>query len=360
MDTIVSLPANALRLLARLLERKGPAIRLDEITYPEVEAPEEALRLLLKLGLLMELRHSWTRTEAFTVAELKASLRDSGLPVTGRKKELVDRLMGHHIVPQGRVVVPMVQDVVRRCEWLFFGLPGISRKRFLMERMGLQKWMSYAPSPARCPFESRDELLRYERIFRGQVDSAGLVRELSAVPMNDAEPPNFSLRVLLERRLRKLAEDFERDGEKAEALELYRVLSYFQRRPNAKVQRRMALCLDALGDPAKAAGVCQDGVGDHELSEAVGLARTGRRLARKAGISWRPSRPLLQAPVRRVGVWGNQHGWLGRGVPVERAVMSHLGERRVAWKEGGLWTSLFCLLFFDLLWDSSTGMLPAP
>ena len=45
---------------------------------------------------------------------------------------------------------------------------------------------------------------------------------------------------------------------------------------------------------------------------------------------------------------------------MEKAVMAQLGRRRVAWREGGLWTSLFVLLCFDLLWDPAPGMLPAP
>ena len=59
-------------------------------------------------------------------------------------------------------------------------------------------------------------------------------------------------------------------------------------------------------------------------------------------------------------MFSDHRGWLGKPMPIERAVMTHLGDRQVAWREGGLWTSLFSLLFFDLLWDAAAGMLPAP
>ena len=361
VEEILSLPINALRLLARLLDRKGPGIRLDCVTYEEVEKPEQAIAALMEAGVLVELRHGWTRTELFSLKELKEVLKSHGLGTGGKKREVVDRVVSAGLVPEGRVVALLVRDLVRRCEWLFFGVPGVSRKRFLLERMGVQTWMDYAPLPGRKPFKSRDDLLRYERIWKTPLPSSVLVRELTEEGHQSAcDGSKFSVRRLLMRRLEQCANDLERAGDKAGAAEVYRILHYFHEKPVARIQRRLALCLDALGRPEEGAAVCQEAVCQVGEGEAAGLSRTGRRLARKGGTSWRPPRPLAKAPVRTVRLPCDAEGWLSRGLPVERAVMAQLTNRRVAWGEGGLWTSLFVLLCFDLLWDPKTGMLPAP
>ena len=263
--------------------------------------------------------------------------------------------------PVGRVVALLVRDLVRRCEWIFFGRAGVRRKRFLLERLGRQKWMDYRLSPTNTPFADREALLRYERLWRAPLEAATLVRELSSEgPASELPWASFSVRRLLERRLEEMAKAKEGEGAREEAIELYRALLHLQKTPSPRVQRRLALCLEAVGRSKRAAEICQTAVSLQPPEDAAGLARTGRRLARKAGVSWRPPRPLLIAPLRRVGLHSDASGWLGQGIPVERAVMSHLGERRVAWREGGFWTSLFVLVCFDLLWDPAPGMLPAP
>ena len=206
VSEILSLPENSRRLLVRLLDRKGPGIRLDTFQYAEVDSPEEALALLMSRGLVVELGHGWTRTGLFSMAELKALLRTAGLPVSGKKDELVERVLSSNLIPEGRVVALLVRDLVRRCEWLFFGRPGVSRKRFLLERMGLQQWMDYECSPSAKPFSDRRALLRYERLWRAPMDAAALVRELSSEPPSSPEQwPAFSVRHLLERRLEQKA-----------------------------------------------------------------------------------------------------------------------------------------------------------
>jgi len=355
---IKDLPRGAGRLLARLLLRRHACIRLEEFHYEEIEAPEKSLRLLVRHGFLITMAHSPTRCALFTCKELSQWCRIQGVESKGNKAALVARVSQLAEGPPGRAIHVVHRKMVDWCEWIFFGGLHGSRSRMLLGRLGKAKWADYHQSTGFVAFDTRDELRAFLAFRRDpSVPTQDLVRSIEALVPRMPSHKRFDLRRMMGEELLRRAVAKEADNVPGEALALYRSAARLNVGRAAEVKRRQALCMSALGDHHGATVLCQSAVMDARDKEALALARTGRRMARLCGLPWLPGRPLRKGKSRTVGVRKNTNGW-GEGMPIEAAVIETVKGRDMVHAEGRLWTSLFGLLFFDLLWLPVPGMLP--
>ena len=131
------------------------------------------------------------------------------------------------------------------------------------------------------------------------------------------------------------------------------------------VAARLALALEATGQPGLGAARCAEVWERADAASRLTLERTGRRLARRAGGHWRSTPPKQAAPERtlwlkRAPGEGPRPLWLDAALPVEAAVTSVLRPRLGLHGENLVWTTLFGLLFAELYFLPVHGALPVP
>ncbi|MCB9745929.1 MAG: VRR-NUC domain-containing protein [Alphaproteobacteria bacterium] len=354
------------RLWARLATRKGEVFRVEDIDYQGVPDVGAALDALAQLDLAHEHMPPRLRAEALTVPELREVCRELGLRVGGRRAELVERLTERGDWRRGRVFRVVGKGLLWRLELLWFRDPWRDRSARILERIGQVRWVDYAPTGGGRPFPSRGALRDYLRALGGEA----LEPEQALTLIQQASPRPQHLRRLDPRRIRarrlvEVARQLEREGEPARAAALYQgLLEAGSRHPGAVVHR-LSLALAAAGEPGAGAAACATWRDAVAPERRPALERTGRRLAKAAGQTWRPARPLRGAPQRTLRL-ARQEGegprprWGEDQEHVELAVARALAPRVALHGENLIWTTLFGLVFLDLYWLPVPDMLPVP
>ena len=364
LGRLLSLKGSAGRLWVRLVARKGALFRRDSLAFDDVPDPDLALDELQDLDLVHRSIPWSQRLKLLRVPELKGLLRGLGLPVSGRRDDLLERLLP---IPQpDRVGVWRVSGgaLLRRLERVWFRSSWRVRSSLLLERIGQVQWVDHPITAPVSAFACRKDWRDFETAVSGLETPAAL---LSAI--QTSQPRGIAFRGLdpRPRRAKQLIEqlrELEREGETQACIQAYQALLHAGvRRPGVVVQR-LAQCLGKAERPAQAAELCMAWRDRVALEQQPALERAGRRLAKKGGVRWRPMAPLQCAPVRdlvlemRPGRPRPRWGPALEGI--EAAVERHCAGQQVIQAENGLWTTLFGLLFFDLFWMPVPGMLPVP
>ncbi len=386
----LGLPPAAASLYARLHGRRGVLFALAGLEYADVGDVASAASVLVEAGFAWRGEAVATTAELaalHTVPALRRTCRDLGRDSRGRRSELLARLTGADARPL--VSQPSLRlrhpGLFRRLARLFLGRGDGDLSRLVVERLEVVSWVPYAADDDARFFAHRRDLLRYEAGLavdlamslldepqRSEALVARIDEDRSLVAALPPGPPwlrRFSARRLALRRLLGAAAALERQADHARAATLYaELLDAGLRRPGQAVHRR-ALCLSQLGRHAEGAALCQAWLPRVSGDQRLALARTGRRLARKARVGWAPLPPLRQARQRRIrlapaAMEGPRPGWStdAGAAPLEAAVVAWLAGhgRRALHGENDLWRMLFGLLMVDLMFAPVPGMLPSP
>lgn len=283
---------------------------------------------------------------AFDAPALKAACKRLGLPTSGARPALVERLRGRRWVDEPIVMLAHT-GLVRRCELLYFQSPYRDRTSLVVERLGNLRWASYTPTGGPGLFRDRAALRAYERARAGAwVDPDE--------PLRIARAGRPELGLSPWRRAVAAVLSGDPDADTLGALVA----------AGASVHAQHALRLEREGRAREALAACRAAV---EPVTAIALERTGRRLARTLGEGWAPRAPLPSAPVRRLRLAAGASArgrptWVvdGTASTVEAAVLRLLAaaDRRGIHAENWLWTSLYALCFRDLYFLPVPGMLP--
>lgn len=382
----LTLPDAPMSLFARLFGRQPRVFWLDELSYAEVVDAPAAARALVEAGFAFDaaaLAPAAWLAEASTVPELKAAAVALGRPAGGLRADLVARLSDPEARPA--LVRPGLwlrhRGLFRRLCRLYLHDHAGDLSRFVVARLGLLRPPPYTPTGGQGLFPRRADLIAYEaaleRMSRSEDwDEETLLAEgqraletLEATPAPPDWRRRFSARRFDEGVAFAAARALERRKQPEAAEAIYgRLLSAGLRHaPEAALRR--ALCLDALGRPEEGAALCASARRDADPALTIALDRTGRRLARRAKLGWE-ALPSLRAPRARqvtleaASPAGRRPGWVGGGRDgvVEEALAGMLAAhgRRAVFGENELWTSLFGLLFRDVLFAPVPGMLPTP
>ena len=368
-DVILALEGASGQLVARLLARQPRWFRVSQLPADDVPAVD------LVSGLVTEGWLEWSacRTDqisCFTVAELREKCRSLGLPRTGRRADLEDRLKEACVDLVDGVVRVRQRAGVRRLERICFQSSWKDRSWYFLERTNRVRSVDYLPTGGPGLFRNADHVALWDAVTRGDLgaeDASLLCSVARAQPLERWRAQVDPLR-LLEDRVYEQARLLEQAGDAAGAGLLYRRMALSPGRQcsggrqSTEPVRRAALCEAALGRSGQGARICAAWRSRASPVERLALDRTGRRLARAAGIAWRPGPPLRKARERQVPVpcaldADGHRVWTG-GVPIEEAVLQVLGNCSVVGGENSVWRTLFGLLFFDLLWLPVPGMLP--
>lgn len=379
--------APARSLYARLFGRKDRFLATATLDYGDVDDVDAAVRELALAGLARTSAGLCSARELLSlhaVPGLRAACRALGIPHSGRRSALEARLVA---APGARVLLrrPAVRlahrSLVRRlCRaWLVDHAGDLSQ--LVLARMEVVKLPPHPVTGGPGLHPDRRSLRAYEaalrRWGRRELDCEAECEAALAV-LEDMAPPDpararftplpFALRVISE-----AARSRERQGDPAAALATYDAalhsLQRLGRAPPPELVRRRALCLDKLGEAAAGAQACAAALEVAAPSTARALARTGRRLARRAGTAWRPLPPLRPPRLRTLTLppspgSGRRPRWrVGDKDRVAEAAVAAALEgagRRVLYAENAPWTSLFALLLWDVLFAPVPGMLPGP
>lgn len=342
---LAALDPEALELYARLSVRVGPVFRVAALRYG-LDVPAAVARLVAA-GLAVDRVPDARCAPAFDVPALKDACRRLALPVGGTRGELEARLAGRRWVEEPVVALAHLR-LVRRLELLYFQRPELDRGHLVAERLGALRWATYVPTGGSGLFPDRRALRRYERARAGEWEEGeALAVALAGRPEVGLSPWRRAVEAVVAARP---------DADTLGRLEA----------TGAPLRHARALALEREGRPTEALAACRVPA---EHPEAVPLARTGRRLARRLGEAWTPHPPLREAPVRRfwlvpAGRAAARPLWAvdGRALPVEAALVRRLAVagRAAVHAENALWTTLFALVFREAYFLPVPGMLPTP
>lgn len=358
---LLLLDGDAGRLYVRLLNRKGDCFRLHGLAYEDVLDLDGAVAELKRVDLA-HCGLPWDRRlPLYTLPELKEACRALGLPRSGRRALLEERLRGREGWAQDPVLRIAGRRLVRRLELLWFRSPWRDRRTLLLERLGQSRWADYPVTGGGRCYSRREGLQRYLQTLRGgDEEPERLVALVAEHPPRPAWLRGLDPRRIWVDRAQEAARQREREGDLAAAASLYSGLLAAGVSQPGPLARRLALVQESLGAPADGADTCALWAPLSRPENRPGLTRTGRRLARKGGAPWTPPPPLRVAPERTLTLSRDAKGTWSQGQRIEPAVIKALAPRRALHGENLLWTTLFGLVFLDLYWAPVPGMLPAP
>lgn len=357
------------------VSRLPPVFRLAGLRY-DLDVPA-AVATLVDAGLAHTTVPDDRCAAAFDVPALRASCVRLGLPTSGARVALVDRLRGQRWVGEPVVMLAHL-DLVRRAELLYFQSAHVDRTSMVVERLGQLRWPAYVPTGGPGLFRDRGALRVYERARAAAwTDPDEPLRIALAASAGGADQPLAPpARLAPWRRALEavLASDPPADvlGRLVEAGAPVRAAWALRLDREGRRAEALAVCRGAMvgglsaGGSGTGGGSATGGLPPIDRAAVIALERTGKRLARALGQGWVPSSPLRTAPTRRLrltpGPRGVRPTWIveGAAVTVEAAVVRVLAAagRRAHHGENWLWTSLYALVFRDLYFLPVPGMLP--
>lgn len=396
----LTLPAAAQMLYARLLQRRGPNFRRDSLRYPEIDGIDLAIEALHLAGFV-DARPTLSLTERiglFTVQELRAVAPEPP-PRRLRRDALVQWLLDsdeaevtRRLMRADGIVQRRAAPLFSRAQVLFFG----NRHQDLstLVRVGIRqlRYADYPVDRAHPLFANRadfDAYLaageRWDAAFEARLakDDQRLVTlgdEAAADLVTRTEHDGWRARVdparADSRVVYRAARAHERLGQPASAMALYRLLVETCRHPStaAHAADRLGLLMHRAGDTQGFEACTAPLLADDRLS-APRQRQVRRRLRlMRLGPDPRANDPPI--PVRtfqftQVGYAGSKaiyalpqlasasrEGPPGTGT-VEEGVLCALGGDGV-WCEGGLYSLLFALLCWDIIFAPLPGAFQHP
>ncbi len=232
VHAFLSAGADAQRLYARLLGRKGPWIRLDKLNYQEIPALSTAVTELEANGLVVVNAEAPAETllGLLTQAERKAAFPT----VRGMKKdEWIAECLGRHEDARIRRVLARRytwlnlrrRRLVRLIQLLFFGDDHQDTSTFVLQDLGLMRFEDYPLQRTARLFPDRQALDRYrhlrrlDRLCHRLSEAEGL--DVWLLQALNVDAGNRQEQRQRDRTLNRLGQQFERAGAFDRALDCY-------------------------------------------------------------------------------------------------------------------------------------------
>ena len=362
LSSFLALSHGSRDLVARLASRKRPVFRVDKLECSE----RQYIDLLAQTGWVVRVEDVKRRSSLMTVQELRTACSRHGLDHRGKRAALLMRLQSAERSPDParwpEVWAIGHRSLFRRAERIWFQDPHRSRTEWILDAVGQRRFAKYELTEGSGVFRTREDLLRYEAAEARSAQNMPLVHlEWAMALLEEPGGAHLAARRIAQKIAGQSARALERSGQPDQAAGVYeRLLSDEDYSPNRALwAHRYGLALDAAGRTREALRALAQWRDQVPLGAQIGLDRTGRRLARRSGLPWLPTRPLRTARERHIPLPGLHRG----DEPIECAVQRWIEQganRRVLRGEASPWTTLFALLLYELYWLPVEGMLPAP
>jgi hypothetical protein len=368
------LPRESAALLVRMIGRKGDLFRTAKLRYAEIGCPVAAAAPLIERGwvdclpglTIAELGRMLRKSElrdAFRMRGVvreaaRGAAREPGSRARVRKAELIESLgvdpTAARTLTEWWPEAPdpiyrlVINPLCERLRLLFFGNFRQDWSEFVLTDLGIFKYEKVVCDAATRAFRTRAHIDTFEALFlcRKRLEEDG---DLEAVLR--ALPKPVVDNEWLEGRRRKLqfhvAQCFERTGNLARALEIYRDCEY------AGSRARVVRLLERLVRNAEAhqlASLIRERPADEV--EAQQVTRMWPRLQRKCGLQSQRSTPSPGWVTFQLALAGPE-----RPAQLEQSTGEALSEpgAPVYYVENGLLNSLFGLLCWDAIFAPVSG-----
>ena len=361
---VLALPQDAAAFWARLTARRRHAWLRTQLVDT---AGESVVAYLEDQGFLTRAVPWATRCAYASRAVLVEGCRALGRPTTGRRNVLQERLEGC-VGWSDRVWLGLRHRglMVRLERWATLQ-PWPDRGREVAVRLGHITLPTYTRTTGRAIAPTRADWQLAEHAIEGDHT---LEEALALLEAPVAWPPGRLNRVgALQRIVLEGVRQLERQGDYEEAIRTYENLLSRELVPAGDVLSRLGIALDRAGRPREAVERLKALRDTVEGPLVWAVERTGRRLARKAGVGWAPLRPLRPPSTRELRLQpgtskGARPTWAQAGQDrlvedaVAHAIRAH--GRVVLRGEGRAWRTLLSLLLTDASFCAVPGALPVP
>lgn len=362
LSSLLELPVDSQALFARLTMRKGDIFRLDALSYTEIADIDAALQPLAAEGWI-SLKPALDAHAVFRLcrrSELLQLLSDRGIecPSNTKKQHMLDALVD---LAQGEEPQPLEawwpqtpisaiglqhSDLLLRVQLMFFGNLYQDWSAFVLAELGHQQYEDVPFSPDSRGFQSRQEVDQYLAIHRCMSQLYDGVAIADIVEFTPAALDNPWLEYRRQKLLFQLAREAERQGDTSLALKLY------TDNPIDDAQIRRCRILEKTSDqPERVLDDLEQTINSLKRPESVLLlSRIQQRLRRKTGIKPPPKKKTPIPTIQLTLPQGAQS--------VERqALQALIGDKPLTGVhcENGLFTSLFGLLFWPVLFEALPG-----
>ena len=360
----------AASLYARLSARKPSVFHVPSLTVRRVPDLQAAIAVLEDQGLADGLVPWSERAKHLRMPQLIEGCRRKGLPTSGRRSALVERLSPHAGYCEGRWVRIRHKALVARMERLAFLVPWPDRATLVLARIGVTRWPTYEITSGAASFRDRRAMVAWEALLSENTPEEAL----AALARGDAQgAAGLDLSRSLVSSLRERCDALLKRRDEAsldEAIIWLTRLAEGGHGGTASHLIALSKALERKGLHADAFARLQAALPVARPSEAVAARRSGRRLAKRLKRGFPPARPLDPPRQRDLklelveGKEGRRPLWRGadgRALEIEPAVVSKLAEHgcRALYGEGAPWSTLVAVLCADLLLMKVPGALPA-
>lgn len=353
------LPRQSQALLVRMVMRRGTLFRASKLHYAEIGSTQAAVQPLLHNGWIDETPQiTLTQVSALlTKAEMVQAFaphidrpHDSKTALTGTLAALFSgtrRFAEWCGNPDERIYALTVQTHCDRFRLMFFGNLYQDWSEFVLSDLGVFRYETVELSTATSAFRHRgdiDDYLRLHRCRERFEQAAPLAEVLADLPAAASDNPWVDAR--RSKLLLRLAQQCERGGELAIALELYERSAL----PGARIRR--VRILERSGCAAEAYALAE--VANHSpenAAEQQHLLRIIPRLQRKLGLP----RLAVAAPAECAHIKLALPASAGESV--EAAVKAHFStpSSPVHYVENSLFNALFGLLCWPAIFAPVPG-----
>lgn len=362
MEAFLGLPVNARRLHVRMLTRKGPWFREDDLNYGEIRNPREALETLCAAGFCENRATVQELVPLLVREELAACLSRFQIPFakTLRREAMIQRLLekAHStdlekdLYTRLRPVKPLHTELWSLLFFLFFGNGEQDLSSFVLADIGRIRHETYALDAGHRLFQSRHDLdfllslHALKRAFEEAVmeDDRCMMRALTDEVLAMEPHPGIRQQHRYQRLLNDMGRAWERRKEPQHALTCY------TRSQLPPARERIVRIMADASQACELAIRMQEAPLDvsEERFARVFLKRHGARVP--AAERWLREHPLTEHLPEI-------HLTLPRRASVELAALE--AARRSGWEgffaENVLWNAFFGLVFWEELFAPVPG-----
>jgi hypothetical protein len=368
IDRVEALSQPARMLYVRLANRRGPCFRPDKFSFSEIPAIESALAELLAANLLVPCDTSLEPElrlrlySCFTMAELKASLRDHLSVIPLQKRRLLSDLSEWDgcsvwlaiLLTKYPVIHVPAKDPWPFLRFLFFGDLRDNLADFVTRDLGYVVAEDVDPDKLTAQFHTRKEAIEAYRMatlyarFRAIRDTQPAHQTLAWWQVQSVDRQTLMAGVnIFDRLVERLGRRLERENALDAALVLYATS------PVAPARERQARLLIKQGRCMEATELLHTMVAHPcHLGELYVAEQLLRRLAKS---SRRSEARDYQRVGRRLALTATDGG-------VVSATLAHY--RATGWdgvhSENWLWNATFGLLLWDVIYDPNVGAFHSP
>ena len=353
---LLELSSQGTRLIARLIMRTTPVIRIDSLNYAEITNLDATIVELQARGLLEKnaVVAADSLLDRLKVTELKALFPELKR-AKDRKQDLIARILGSYTDPVIRDrcatlvswLALTLRQALQRLRLTYFGDLYRDLTEFVMRDLGLSAFENYPLGDNARAFATPTEVEHYLELSSLQFLPSN--RRAAAQPwllnhplVQQAQPDNPSLRRRRDKLLIGWGRDFERASEHLRAHACFRYATAHPAR-----ERRVRMFKKDGDEAATNALLGRIIQAPHSAEEALFAQRFGVRGGNKQDVQWRET------------TWHTPHAQLPGVEALTAQCLTANGG--TAWHtENTLLPSLLGLAFWDIVFAPQPGMFTHP